>query len=288
MGRKVSPQVTSGDRVKSLVRHINNDNNYFVTNRCSYHFDRPCLELCNFHEEKKYHCLYANHSMCWKSYSEDTQSCDIPEHFNDMIQLARELGNEYVLPFAGHFREMSGYTIGKFRLDVFLYPPNKIERHVFKETVFTMVVFLSAVCYRLGGATPNLKHFSFVYSQCHPVLCDIGSQNADGRERLSHQREHFNDKKWSRFMCRKTIRDVIRYLRVVFPLYFQKKKKGMRCVLQEKEACFDQETHELVCQSEGLSIVQVLSRYKHLIPSAVVRRDVIEEWIQNLKVPDDE
>lgn len=279
MGRK-DPSHANGDRVKSILRHI--DNVQYAASQCPFHFNMPCFILLNNFNEKRFHCLYANNATVWKSYSV-TKSCDVPEHFYDMIELKTMLGREYVLPFAGHFRESSGYTIGMFRFDVDLYPPPKIERVAFKETAYAMIVFLCAVCRRMGGVTPSMKYFSFVYTSNHPVLCDIGIQNTNIRERLVHREEHFNEKKWTRFMRHKTIRDVVRYLRIQFPLYFQKKKKGMRCILDETEACFDGETHRLICRSDKSSLEKLLVDFCHLMPNVHVRRNVIEPWLRDLK-----
>lgn len=125
-----------------------------------------------------------------------------------------------------------------------------------------------------------------MYSQRHPVLCDIGRNNAENRERLGCREEHFNRKKWLRFLRRKTLRDVIRYLRVVFPLYFQKKKKNKRCILNEPgdEDTFDLETHELICQSEKKSLLQILKEYRHLMPDDTIKTQVIDTWLDDLEL----
>lgn len=270
------------DRVKSILRHIQQQNDHFSASSCVFHFNQPCFTLLNNFDQQRFHCLYANRSVLWRAYS-ITKSCDIPEHFYDLILLQQQLGSQYVLPFAGHFRESSGYTIGMFRQPIDLYPPSKIQRAAFKETVYALIVFLCGVCHRLGGSTPNMKHFIFVYAVDHPVLCDIGSANADKRERLSHNEEYFNKKKWSRFMRRKTTRDVIRYMRVVFPGYFQKKRVGRRCILNEtEEECFDHETHRLVCQSEKKCLLEVIAEFIHLMPNSEVKCRVIESWIESL------
>ncbi|GIY73876.1 uncharacterized protein CEXT_54971 [Caerostris extrusa] len=244
---------------------------------------KPCFILLNNFNHERFHCLFTNQSTLWKSYSV-TKSCDIPEHFYDLIELSKLLGTDYVLPFTGHFRESSGYTIGMYRQTVDLYPASRIDRTVFKYTVYAMIVFLCVISHRLGGTTPNMKLFSFVYTNTHPVLCDIGAYNAEVRERLSHRAEHFNDKKWSRFMTRKTIRDVVRYLRIIFPTFFQKKKTAKRCVLNEPdEEGFDDETHRLVCQSDQKSLIQVLAEYSHLMPRETIQTGLIQTWVDKFK-----
>lgn len=278
MGHK---DYATADKAKSIVRHI--DNVHYAASLCPFHFDKPCFIILNNFDHGRFHCLYEKHSVVWKSVSINS-SCDVPEHFYDVYKLSELLGTEYVLPLSGYFRESSGYTVGLFRQPVELYSPSRITRENFKETVYTFVLFLCAVSHRLGGNTPNVKHFSCLYTDTHPVLCDIGSFNVENRERLSNRREHFNEKKWARFMCRKTIRDVIRYLRVVFPSFFQKSKVGRRCILNETdEECFDNETHDLVCRSGEKSLARVLLDYIHLLPSESIRTGVIQKWIDKLK-----
>lgn len=279
MGRKDNHAFS--DRVKSIIRHI--ENVHYAASQCPFHFDKPCFMILNNFDYGRFHCLYANQSIVWKSVSINS-SCDVPEHFYDLHQLSKLLGTEYVLPLSGYFRESSGYTVGMFRQPVELYSPNRIKRENFKETVYAFVLFLCAVGHQLGGNTPNIKHFSFLYTNTHPVLCDIGSFNVDNRERLSNRKEHFNEKKWVRFMCRKTTRDVIRYLRIVFPTFFQKKKEGKHCILNETdEECFDSETHNLVCRSNEKSLALVLQDYMHLMPNESIRTCVIQKWIDKLK-----
>lgn len=280
MGRKDHPLRTSRDRVKSIIRHIDNAN--YSVSQCPFHFEKPCFIMLNNFNQERFHCLFAKDSILWKAYS-ISKSCDIPEHFYDLVQLQKQLGDEYVLPFVRHFRESSGYTIGMFHQDIHLYPPTKIKRSAMKETAITLVVFLCAACRQLGGSAPLVRHFSFVYTPDHPVMCDIGSPNVEVRERISNRKEHFNDKKWTRFMCRKTTRDVIRYLKVVFPHYFQKKQKGKRCILDETEECFDGETHELICHNEKLCLASFLWKFRHFLPDPHLRENVVRTWIEELK-----
>lgn len=274
------------DRGKSIIRHIERQNNNFSVSQCVFHFNKPCFTMLNNFNPTRFHCLYANQSANWKSYT-ILKSCDIPEHFYDLIVIHKLLSTDYVLPFASHFRESSGYTIGMFQQDIKLYPPTKIDHSVFKETVYTFLVFLCVVCHRLGGSTPNIKYFSFMYTESHPVLCDIGSINADNRERLALGQEHFNKKKWTRFIRRKTIRDVIRYARVVFPHFFQKKKVGKCCILREDcEEYFDTETHKLICQSDKKSLLQVIRENCHLMPNSNIRL-IINQWINSFETEDE-
>ncbi|GFQ78888.1 uncharacterized protein TNCT_207821 [Trichonephila clavata] len=114
----------------------------------------------------RFHCLHANRSTVWKSYT-NNQSCHIPEHFYEMIEMFIMVRSEYVLPFAGHFRESSGNTIGMFRQSIQLYAPRKIQRLQFEETVYAFVVFFCAICYQLGGTVPDLKQFLFLYTYHH-------------------------------------------------------------------------------------------------------------------------
>lgn len=273
---------THSERCKTLIRHVQQDNPHYIATECSYHMDRPCFLLLNSYDEHRYHCLYLNYSVQWVSISL-TRSCDLPELFHDLIKLYELLGVKYVLPFSGHFRESSGYTIGMFRTQTHLYPPSIIGRHAFKETVYAFIIFFCAISHRLGGNVPNMQLFSFVYTASHPVLCDIGSSNVEARERLRFRREHFNRKKWTRLMRHKTTRDIIRYLRLYFPHFFQKKKKQKQCVLNDGEEPFDCETHRLVCQSSRKSLLDVVKEFAYLMPEASVSRDVIDGWVQDLE-----
>lgn len=182
-----------------------------------------------------------------------------------------------MLPFAGHFRESSGYTIGMFLQKTHLYSPAVVERPAFKKIVMETIVLFVAVCHRLGGVTPDIKHFSFAYTKERPVLCDIGGANSDKKE-LKRGEETFDRKKWNRFLKRKRILCVIRYLKAYFPRYFQKKKKGKRCILNEEDdVAFDDETHKLVCGNPFL--VDALRQFSHLTSNQAL----IEQWIQSLE-----
>ncbi|GBM24900.1 hypothetical protein AVEN_23436-1 [Araneus ventricosus] len=185
------------ETIKSIIRHISNVN--FTAADCEIHPHKPCFLLLNNFNHKRYHCLYANRSTVWKSYTVD-KSCDIPEHFYEMIQMRTLLGTQYVLPFAGHFRESSGYTIGMFHQEIKLYPPRIIERNVLKETVYALIVFQCATSYQLGGSIPNWNYFLFLYTHNLPVLCDIGSHNIDLRVRLKEYRANLDEKKFRRFI----------------------------------------------------------------------------------------
>ena len=273
------------DRVKSIIKHINKQNPEYSASSCVFHFNKPCLTLFNNFNFERFHCLFSNHAIRWISYS-ITKSCDIPEHFYDLKLLNEILGDKYVLPFAGHFREETGYTIGMFRQYIGLYPPHIIDRSDFAETVFTMIVFFIAVCHRLGGNTPNIKYFSVLYTRDHPVLCDIGSQNVEIRERLSDRTEHFNKKKWKRFMRRKTHRRIIQYLKSYFPKFFQKKKTGKICILNELETTFSDETHQLICKSEKHSLLNIIKKFKHLLPNRNLSCGLLMDWILSVEEED--
>ena len=275
------------DRVKSIIRHINKQNPYYSASSCVFHFNKPCLTLLNNFNSERFHCLFANHAVRWISYSV-TKSCDIPEHFYDLVILNQILGDEYVLAFAGHFREETGYTIGMFQQNIGLYPPHIVERSKFAETVFTLIVFFIAVCHRLGGNAPNIKFFSILYTKDHPVLCDIGAHNVENRERLSDRAERFNKKKWKKFMQRRTHRRVIQYLKTYFPKFFQKKKLGKNCILNEMEEAFPDETHELVCKSEKKSLLDIVKEFKHLMSSKWLSSGLLMDWIMSMEEEDED
>ncbi|GFY77170.1 uncharacterized protein TNIN_395141 [Trichonephila inaurata madagascariensis] len=84
-------------------------------------------------------------------------------------------------------------------------------------------------------------------------------------------------------MQKKTLRDVIRYLKLEFKLFFhQKKKKGKRCILDEPDEAFDTETHELLCQSGHKSLIQVLQEFCHLMPDNHIRNNIVGGWVARL------
>lgn len=273
---------SNSDRVKSLIRHIQKQNPHFSASLCVFHFNKPCLTLLNNFNSERFHCLFSNHAVRWMSYS-ITKSCDIPEHFHDMMILNKILGDRYVLPFAGHFREETGYTIGMFRQNVGMYPPHIIEPSNFAETVFTMIVFFVAVCHRLGGSAPNVKFFSVLYTKDHPVLCDIGNHNVENRERLTDRGEQFNQKKWKNFMRRRTHKRVIQYLKAYFPKFFQKKKTGKICILNEEENQFSEETHQLVCKSEKKSLLDIIKDFSLLIPDENALYGLLMSWVSSAR-----
>lgn len=267
------------DKAKRIVRHI--ENVEFTASLCEIHPRKQCILLLNNYDHRRFHCLFANHSKVWKSYT-ISGSCDLPEHFYEMIQMHKQFGTEYVLPFSGCFREYSGYTVGMFYQPIQLYAPRKIQPHMLKEVAYALTVFFCAVCHQLGGNVPDLKQFLFLYTETHPVLCDMGSFNVDNRVRLKGHKPHFNEKKWRRFMMKKTLRDVIRYLKLEFKLFFQQKKKGSVCILDERENAFDTETHQLLCQSQKEPLVKILKTFAHLMPNRHIRQDVVETWTLSL------
>lgn len=278
--------VPSEDRAKRIIRNMDNVN--FTASQCEIHPRKPCLLLLNNFNHDRFHCLYANRSTVWMPYT-ISKSCELPEHFYEMIEIHKRFGTEYVLPFSGCFRESSGYTIGMFHQPIQLYAPRKIQHHTLKETAYAMLVFFCAVCHQLGGTIPDLKQFLFLYTDRHPVLCDMGSYNVENRVRLKGYQPHLNEKKWRRVMQKKTMRDVIRYLKVEFKLFFQhKKKKGTRCILDEPNECFDAETHELLCQSQQMSLIQALKKFCHLMPNDHIRNNIVGEWINTLGPPEEE
>lgn len=272
----------NSDRVKSLIRHIQKQNPEFSASLCVFHFNKPCLTLLNNFNSERFHCLYSNQAVRWLSYSV-TKSCDIPEYFYDVMILNQILGDQYVLPFAGHFREETGYTIGMFRQKVGMYPPHIIDHAGFAETVFTMIVFFIAVCHRMGGNTPNMKYISVLYTKDHPVLCDISNHNAENRERFGDRREKFNQKKWKKFLQRRTHKHVIQYLKSYFPKFFQKKKKGKICILNEDEKPFPDETHQLVCKSEKKNLINIIKEFRHLLRNENLSSGLLMDWIASVE-----
>lgn len=278
--KRTKTKIHSEERVESIIRHITNPN--FTATECCNHPRRSCFLLLNNYDHRRFHCLYAKHSLVWKSYTIDN-SCNIPEHFYEMIMIYQLLGNEYVLPWAGHFREYSGYTVGQFHQTIHLYPPRKIKHECLKETAYCMLVIFCAVCRQLGGMVPDLKEFSFLYTEHHPVLCDIGSDNVEKRIRISRNQPYLSKKKWKRVLLSKKMNRLIQYMKVELqPFFNQKKKKGRRCVLNETEECFDTETHQLMCQSKDKPLVQVLEEFSHLMPNTWIRENVIKEWTSPL------
>lgn len=233
----------------------------------------------NFNKER-FHVLFANRAAMWKSYTV-TQSCDLPDHFYDMILLNRKLGDEYVLPFASQFRESSGYTVAMFRQDVDLYAPIIIDKGSFKKMTFAMIVIYVAVCFRMGGVTPDIKQFSFIYTREHPVLCDMGGLNGEKKEWVNGK-ERFDNKKWSKFLHKKKIINIIRFLKGYYPKYFQKKKPGARCILYDDERLpFDDETHSLICQNGFF--IDVLRNFRQLMPDQTIQKE-IQSWIDTENV----
>lgn len=265
------------DRVKSIIRHIKKQYPDYSVSECIFHTNKPCLTLLNNFDTERFHSLFANRAAIWRSYSV-TQSCDLPDHFYDMILLNRVLGNEYVLPFASQFRESSGYTVAMFRQDIDLYTPNIIDKGAFKKMTFAMITLYVAVCFKMGGVTPDIKHFSFAYTKEHPVLCDIGSVNAEKKE-LIDGKERFDKKKWIKFLHGKKIINITRFLKIYYPNYFQKKKPGKRCILfDDGRIPFDDETHSLICQNGYF--IDVLQNFKHLMSNPKIREDLIPKWIK--------
>lgn len=269
---------TDADRVRRILGHI--DRVEYHATECRHHYHKACFLIVNNDNEYRYHCLCTNYSSVWKALP-TSHSCDVPEHFYEMIEMHKMLGSEYVLPFSQCFRERSGYTVGMFFQPVDVYPPRIIEHDMLKETAYALLVLFCAACHRLGGHVPDLKKFLFLYTPRHPVLCDIGSHNVDKRERLVDRKPHLNVKKWNRMLHKKTIRDVVRYLKLEFQPFFKPKlKKGERCILNETVKGFDTETHRLLCQSNQKNVIGVLKEFRHLMPNRLIRTEVIDPWVE--------
>ncbi|KAG8173841.1 hypothetical protein JTE90_016330 [Oedothorax gibbosus] len=137
-----SSMAASEDRSKRILRHF--DNVHYTATECTIHPRKPCLLILNNFNHHRYHCLYANKSIVWKSYTV-SKSCDLPEHFYKLMDMHKQFGNTYVLNFTGAFRDTLGYTLGLFHLPSQLYAPRKIEPHVFKETAYAILVFFCAI-----------------------------------------------------------------------------------------------------------------------------------------------
>ncbi|GBN83867.1 hypothetical protein AVEN_57375-1 [Araneus ventricosus] len=258
-----------------IISHIENTN--YAASKCPYHFNRSCFLVLNNFDSMRYHCLYALDAIQWKSY-DASRSADIPEHFYDLIVLRKDLGSEYVLPFNRHFRERSGYTVGMFHMKTGIYNAKIVTPEHFKETFYTMIVFLCAIAKRLGGTVPNLKLCSFLYTETHPILTSISSNNVNKRERFGNK-EYFNIKKWTRFMKNKTSLDIIRYFKLIYPEFFKKKMKN-ECILND---LFDDETHKLICKNRKTCLKELVEKFLHLMPDDRVRIYIVRDWIEMLK-----
>lgn len=264
-------------RSESIISNLNENKKVCATN-CPWHFQKGCFLLKNNENQREFHCLYIRSSNYWISYSV-SESCDIPEQYSDLIQLRRKLGVEYVLPFADHIRERSGYTIGKFELRVGLHSSNIIEPKSLAEVFYTLIVLLCATCKQFGGHPPILKLMTFLYTKTHPVLCDVGSKNVEKRVRIGH-RPFMKQKSWLRFLNNRTSLEVYRYLKLIRPDLFKKKCNGI-CLLNENVS-FNDATHSLICKSKKQNLITILKDYMFLLPDDTVA-DVIQTWILDVE-----
>lgn len=262
-----------------IVRHVNEMSNYKAST-CPWHTDRNCILVINTHNCSRFHAVFTNYSKEWRSY-DLTGSCDLPEDVYDLKVLNKELGNEYVLPFVYHIRERSGYTIGFFRMRVELYDASRITVYNMGEMYYTFVVLLCAECRRLGGNAPVLRLSSFLYTDRHPVLVNIGATNCEKRNRDGN-RELFSKKKWNRFLRGKTCQEITAYLRTIRPELFRNKfNSHMTCLLKEGGK-FDDTTHKLICKNKKSSLAQVLEQFIDYVKNDQVKW-VIGTWVRESK-----
>lgn len=214
------------DHKASVVDKIINP--YYIASTCPFHRHHTCL-LITFNK-RNFHCLYDTfpRPIRYKFYN-SSQSCDIPEHFHDLVVLHEKLGSEYVLPFVLHFRIASGETVGMFEQKYPVYGPSILKETDLAETFLTYIVLFCETCYRLGGIAPVIKHMRFLYSSSHPILVDINCTNAIRRHKSLFE-ELFCQKKWRTFLTKRFPKKIIEYLKSVHPTYFKKKKRKPQIV----------------------------------------------------------
>lgn len=165
-----------------------------------------------------------------------------------------------------------------YRQDVQLYRPDIIDRSAFKKMAFAMIVLYVAAAWKMGGVPPVIEDMSFLYTPEHPVLCSFGSGNASTKHMI-HGEPSFNRKKWVKFLRRQKTDKVKGYLKSYYPRYFQKRRPGRRCVLNERRGlAFDDLTHSLICQDWYL--MEVLRTFRELMPDLHIRDQLIPEWIR--------
>lgn len=247
---------------KSLIYNIHL-NPYFSPTPCPWHYKSYCLMLTTNHDNKRFHCLYERDASKWTFYN-SSRSCDIPEYFYDLIDLNKRLGSAYVVPFSTHIRERSGYTIGLYLIGNGLYNAKIIKpAHLF-ETFLTFIVLLCETCHMYGGSCPALNRMKFIYTEKHPVVVDVGKENNTIREKIG-SRNMFNEKKWKRFLCKRTTKEILHYVKFSHPEFFKRKASSL-CILSEKET-FDDETHNLICKSRKMNLHEILNDYKNVIPA---------------------
>ncbi|KMQ83065.1 hypothetical protein RF55_21033, partial [Lasius niger] len=253
------------------------ENDLYDCTRCPWHLHDSCFVITDNSNLRRFHCLYTLHALYWKPYGSSNESCDLPEQFYDLISLRCTLTSEYVLPFHRQFREQNGYTVALYELRPQIYSARIIKPEHLAETFYAFVVFLCAIGLRLGGKPPVLKYVSFVYTESHPVLVNVGTKNVEDRVRIGPL-QCMNRKKWTRFLNKRTTLEITRYLKLVQPEFFKKKcKANDPCVLSENIS-FSRETHRLVCHCRRNTVVSVLQDYIHLMPDPVVRRE-IQKWL---------
>lgn len=259
-----------------ICRNLQRQEPDYAPTDCIFDHKKNCFTILNTFNSERFHCLYAASARVWRSHSL-TNSCDMPDHFYDLLLLNQQLGDEYVLPFASLFREPSGYTIAMFRQETNLYQPNIIDRGSFKQMVFAMVVLYVAVGWRIGGVPPEVKSLSFAYTKEHPVLCNLGKGNAN-KKILIHGKEQFTRKRWGKFLRGKKLDGIIQQLKTDYPRYFQRKRPGKQCILNESGGdTFDDLTHSLLCRKRFL--IDVLQDFKELMPDLHIRDTLIPLWV---------
>lgn len=262
----------------SIIHRI--DNEKYTRLECPWHYTETCLILNE--DQQQYHCLsdVSTRSLRYKYYKQ-TKSCDIPEHFYDLIILNARLKAKYVLPFVKHFRIATGETIGQFQIQPPVYSASIIKPIHLAETFLTFLVLFCETCYRLGGTVPVLYYMKFVYSQTHPILVDIHTSNALRRNQTKFE-EIFSVKKWKKFLTTRTSRDILHYMRLVHYIYFKKKKRRSTNCLLTDTIVFDDNTHNLICKNKKTNLYELLVKYKSHVPSLTVHIQRILNSLEEL------
>ena len=261
----IDPQIKIFNPKISILHKI--ENAYYIKSQCPWHYHGNCLQITTNHNNRHFHCLIdiISRQTRYKYYN-SSKSCDIPENFHDLIMLHQKLGDQYILPFASHFRVTSGETIGMFELKSPCFAANIIKPAHLIETFITYVVLLCEVCHRLGGSAPVLNDMKFVYTKTHPILADVHINNSIRRNQ-SKIEEIFSDKKWKSFLTTKSSKEIVHHMKLAHPLYFkQKRKKKTTCILAEN-VDFDDDTHFLFCKNKNVSLYDLLKKYKAHAPN---------------------
>lgn len=279
-----------------IVRHVNEMPQYDAY-QCQWHVDCNCLVIhrsADGRTKTHYHAVFVDSSNLWKSINPNSGSCDIPEEIYDMIALNRELGDGLVLPFAFHFRERSGATLGLFRLADSFQNPSQVGVPELARAFYLLVVILCSQCRRFGGTVPVLKHSSFVYDPSgRPVLANVGDHHHHKRDRGEGTRRRkrmrmgdeppIDKRQWHRFLAGgKTCIEVMQYLRVLRPELFRNKYRGGDCLLRANLP-FDDVTHQLICRNRNATLIKVLEQFSSLIRDDERLSASVQKWIRDFR-----